>query len=237
MVVVVGPEHRCVEVGHEHVGRRPGVGRAAPRRSREGALDPPEQALAGGATCSPRSSASGAAAPPRLGDPRRARPRCTARAGRPGPGRSTWGTPRPRRRNTRPGCVPAGMTRSSSPSRVANTTWVPSTAWASPTGRSATRSSPSRTKRSWGRTRRCTNRSPAAAAARADGAPPGQAQGRAGVDAGRDVDAVRAFLDGAALAPARRARRDDDLARARRSGRTGPAVTIWPSRLWRTRRT
>ena len=69
---------------------------------------------------------------------------------------------------------------------------------------------------------------------RGPAAPRRQPQRRPGVDAGRHVDLVGVLDGDAALAPARRARRHDDLAEAAAAGH-GADVTIWPSRLWRTR--
>ena len=73
-------------------------------------------------------------------------------------------------------------------------------------------------------------------APQAAGAAPGQAQGRALVDAGRDLDHERPLLAPPALAPAVRAGRGDLLPVPPQRGH-GVAVTIWPRIDWRTRRT
>ena len=134
------------------------------------------------------------------------------RSPRPRPRRC--GTPRWRRTNSRPGCVPAGMTSCSVPSSVSSSSDVPSAAWAIEIGTSVTRSWSSRTYRSCGATRRWTYRSPDLPAARAGSAAPGQPQRRAAVDPGRHVDLVRLVDRDPALAAAGLARRGDHLAHA-----------------------
>src|SRR4051794_14463429 len=66
----------------------------------------------------------------------------------PRPRRPIAGIPLPRRVTTVPGCVPAGTSTCSSPSRVGTLTVVPSAAAGAGTSTTDTRSLPSRTKRS-----------------------------------------------------------------------------------------
>ena len=110
-----------------------------------------------GATSSPRSSASwrssSSCSSVEVGRACRPRP---APAGRPGPGPRTWGTPRPRSRNTRPVWVPRGTTRSSAPSSVSNARCAPSAAWVNGTCSSWTQVVALALEASWGRTRTWT---------------------------------------------------------------------------------
>ena len=116
VVLVVGARARA---GRGRRRRRAGPPRpVGPAIYRKAERILPRNPVSAGATSSPRSAASwrsrSSSAASRLGGV--STTTCTSRSPRPRP--CTWGTPRPRRRNTRPVWVPRGTTRSSAPSSV-----------------------------------------------------------------------------------------------------------------------
>ena len=90
-------------------------------------------------------------------------------------------------------------------------------------GKSATRSSPSRVKRLVGSDADVDVQVAGAATAGADRTAAGEPQRRTGVDTGGDVDLVGLLGDDPAVAVARRARCDDDLAEP-----AAPRARRWP---------
>ena len=160
---------------------------------------------------------------------------CARRSPRPRP--RTIGTPRPRRVKTLPDCVPAGTRSSSSPSRVGRTSVVPSAAWTIDTVTvvdqvvagprvALVRLHPQMDVE----VARFT-------ATRTDRAPPGEAEGGAVVDAGRHVHLVGAGPRLAGHAPAHASHGVTMSCPKPPQRGQAEVVTIWPSRLWRTRRT
>ena len=122
---------------------------AAPPRGRRGGAAAPRRRAA-----RPRARAARA---PRRSAPRASRRRRARGRRRGAPSR---GSPRPRRRNTEPACVPAGTRMWTRPSSTGTSTSVPSAASTGEIGRSIVSTSPSRPKNGCGRTRMMTCRSP-----------------------------------------------------------------------------
>ena len=148
---------------------------------------------------------------------------CTTSSARrsPRPRPRTVGTPRPRRVKTLPDCEPAGMRSSSSPSRVGRVMRRPERGL-DDRHRDRGHEVVADPRVALVRAHRhvhvqVAGRTPA----RADRAPPGQAQRGPAVDPAGDVDLVDAVLDQPAVAGARLARGDDHLAEpaAARAGR------------------